>query len=138
MNVLLSIKPKYVKAILNGTKKYEFRKSAFRCKEDIELVYMYATSPVKKIVGVFTIECIVEDYPKNLWAKFKQFSGIEEEEFFRYFGGNKKGFAIKIEKIEVFESPIDPFREFSDFKPPLSFYYIDENVFFNKVLNRIW
>jgi predicted transcriptional regulator len=53
MNVLLSIKPKYVKAILNGTKKYELRKSAFRCKEDIERVYIYATSPVKKIVGIY-------------------------------------------------------------------------------------
>ena len=137
MNVLLSIKPKYVEAIINRTKKYEFRKSAFRCKEAIELVYVYSTSPVKKIVGAFTIENIVEDHPRKLWEKFKEFSGIEEEEFFRYFGRHKKGFAIKIEEIEVFEIPIDPFQEFLDFKPPLSFYYMDENVFFNNVLNRI-
>ena len=132
MNVLLSIKPKYVKAILNGTKKYEFRKSAFRCKEDIELVYMYATSPVKKIVGAFTIENIVEDYPKNLWAKFKQFSGIEEEEFFRYFGGNKKGFAIGIGDVEVFDDPIDPKSYNPGFVPPQSFRYIDEHWRFGK------
>ena len=58
MNVLLSIKPKYVKGIMNGNKRYEFRRSIFRCREDIELVYIYSTSPVKKIVGVFTIKSI--------------------------------------------------------------------------------
>lgn len=138
MNVLLSIKPKYVKEIMNGNKKYEFRKSIFRCREDVELVYIYSTSPVKKIVGVFTIETIIEDHPKNLWESFREFSGIGAAEFFSYFGSNKKGFAIEIGKVEVFERPIDPFREFSDFKPPQSFYYIDKNVLFNAGLNRIW
>jgi type I restriction enzyme S subunit len=132
MNVLLSIKPKYVKAILNGTKKYEFRKSAFRCKEDIEWVYIYATSQVKKIVGAFTIENIVEDYPKNLWAEFKEFSGIDEEEFFRYFGGHKKGFAIGIGDVEVFEDPIDPKSYNPGFVPPQSFRYIPEHWRFGK------
>ena len=126
MNVLLSIKPKYVKAILNGTKRYEFRKSAFRCKEDIELVYIYATSPVKRIVGAFTIEDIVGGHPRKLWTEFKEVSGIEEEEFFRYFGGNKKGFAIGIGDVEVFEDPIDPKSYNPGFVPPQSFRYMAE------------
>ena len=125
MNVLLSIKPKYVEEIMNGNKRYEFRKSIFRCREDIELVYIYSTSPVKKIVGVFTIETIIEDHPRNLWEKFKEFSGIGEEEFFSYFGGHKKGFAIGIGNVEVFEEPIDPRITITDFTPPQSFCYID-------------
>jgi len=125
MNVLLSIKPKYVEEIMNGNKKYEFRKSVFRCREDIELVYVYSTSPVKKIVGVFTIETIIEDHPKNLWDNFKEFSGIEEEEFFNYFGERKKGFAIGIWDVEVFEYPIDPKNSIPGFVPPQSFCYID-------------
>lgn len=132
MNVLLSIKTKYAKAILNGTKKYEFWKSAFRCKEDRELVYMYATSPVKKIVGAFRIENIVEDHPRKLWTKFKEFSGIEEEKFFRYFGGSKKGFAIGIGDVEVFDDPIDPKSYNPGFVPPQSFRYIDEQWMLGK------
>ena len=127
MNVLLSIKPKYVKAILNGTKKYEFRKSAFRRKEDVEMVYVYATSPVKKIVGAFTIETIVEDHPTKLWAEFKELSGIDEEKFFRYFRGHKKGFAIGIGNVEVFDGPIDPKSYNPGFVPPQSFRYMDEH-----------
>ena len=123
MNVLLSIKPKYVKEIMNGNKRYEFRRSIFRCREDIELVYIYSTSPVKKIVGVFTIKSIIEDHPKNLWDNFKEFSGIDEEEFFNYFGERKKGFAIGIENVEVFECPIDPKISIPDFVLPQSFCY---------------
>ena len=127
MNVLLSIKPKYVEEIMNGNKRYEFRKSIFRCREDVELVYIYSTSPVKKIVGVFTIETIIEDHPRNLWEKFKEFSGIGDEEFFSYFGRCKKGFAIGIGNVEVFEDPIDPKNFIPGFVPPQSFRYVEQH-----------
>ena len=126
MNVLLSIKPKYVKEILKGEKKYEFRRSIFQYREEIEMVYIYSTSPVKRIVGRFTIEEIIEGHPKNLWESFRDFSGIEDEEFFRYFGAAEKRFAIKIEKVEVFKEPIDPKISIPDFVPPQSFRYFKE------------
>lgn len=137
MNVLLSIRPRYVEEIMNGNKKYEFRKSIFRCR-DLEVVYIYATSPMKKIVGAFKISDIIEDHPVVLWKKFKEFSGIDKESFFNYFGAKKRGFAIEIGKVGIFEDPIDPFREFSDFKQPQSFYYIDENLFSNSGLDLTW
>jgi len=125
MNVLLSIKPKYVKEILNGNKKYEFRKSVFRSYDSLNKVYIYSSSPVKRIVAAFTIEAIIEDHPDELWNKCKDFSGIEETEFFNYFKGRNKGVAIKIGKIKVFD-PINPEDFFPDFSPPQSFYYIPE------------
>lgn len=130
MNVLLSIKPKYVEEILNGNKKYEFRKSIFKCKEELEMIYIYSSSPVKKIVGAFAIENIIEDHPKVLWEKFSEFSGInDEKEFFDYFGSKNKGFAIKIGELEVFKSPTDPRILNPDFVPPQSFCYMDKNFF---------
>jgi type I restriction enzyme, S subunit len=47
MDVLLSIKPRYVEAIIDGRKKYEFRKNKFAMK-DINCAYIYSTSPIKK------------------------------------------------------------------------------------------
>lgn len=129
MNVLLSIKPKYVDKIVSGNKKYEFRKSIFRCSEDIDVVYIYSTSPVKKIVGMFTIENIIKDRPNNLWNKLKKYSGVEEEDFFNYFKNHNIGFAIEIENMELFEKPFDPFQEIPSFKAPQSYYYIDEQYF---------
>lgn len=138
MSVLLSVKPKYVTEMIQGNKKYEFRRSIWRANKKIRKVYIYSSSPIKKIIGIFTIKDIIEDNPSNLWIKFGEFSGIREDEFFSYFKSSKKAFAIEIDTIEVFKKPIDPFQEFSSFKPPQSFYYINENVLFNNVLNLIW
>ncbi len=124
MNVLLSIKPKYVNEIIRGKKRYEFRKVIFR-NRNVTTVYIYSSSPEKQIVGSFEIGDIIEDHPHNLWERFKDQSGIEETEFFRYFGGRDKGFAIEIEKLNRFEHPIDPKELIPGFVPPQSFCYMD-------------
>jgi len=127
MNVILSIKPKYCEEIKNGNKRYEFRKKIFREKDNVDFVFMYATYPVKKIVGAFTIESIIEDDPKKLWERFKDLSGIEKERFFEYFGDSKKGYAIKIKKVKKLK-PIEPENLIPDFSPPQSFRYIHYSI----------
>ena len=47
MDVLISIKPKYVKKIISKEKKYEFRKNIF--KKNVDTIIIYTTSPEKKI-----------------------------------------------------------------------------------------
>ena len=126
MDVLLSIRPKYVEAIINGNKRYEFRKVIF--KNNVATVYIYSTSPKKRIVGNFQVGDIIEDHPSNLWERFKDQSGIEHSEFFRYFNGRDRGFAIEIEKLNRFERPIDPKELFPGFVPPQSFRYIDTPI----------
>ena len=61
MDAILSIKPIYANQILAGTKKVEFRKRKF--KEEVRKVYIYASVPVKQIVGYFTFSTIDEDTP---------------------------------------------------------------------------
>jgi len=84
MNVILSIRPRYVELMMEGTKKYEFRKVIFKNK-NISNVYVYSTSPVRKIVGSFKISEIVEDRPERLWDNFEAFSGLSAQEFFYIF-----------------------------------------------------
>ena len=43
--ILLSVKPKYIEKIFNGTKKYEFRKKL--AKLDVSKIILYSTSPCK-------------------------------------------------------------------------------------------
>jgi len=124
MNVLLSIKPMYANAILSGEKEYEFRKVIFK-NRNIEKVYIYSSSPVKKIVGVFIVGDIIEDHPKRIWKKCKNKSGIQKEDFFNYFNGCEKGYAIKISDLRIFRVPIDPRTFCPDFVPPQSFCYFD-------------
>jgi len=123
MNVILSIKPKFCEKIINREKKVEFRKIMFR-SDEIELVYMYSTYPIQKIVGFFEIDSVVEGSPADLWKKFKAVSGMSESEFFQYFGTRKNGFAIKIKTVNPYNPPIDPNKIFPRFIPPQSFRYI--------------
>ena len=125
MRVLLSVKPKYVEAIIRGSKKYEFRRSLFK-RRDVDRIYIYSTSPIKKIVGYFRVGAIVRDEPRRLWNRFGKWSGMSREDFFEYFAGSRKGFAIGIEEMQVFSVPIDPKARFPSFVPPQSFCYFDD------------
>jgi type I restriction enzyme S subunit len=123
MDVLLSIKPKFAESIINGRKKYEFRKNTFSQK-NIGKVYIYSTNPIKKIVGIFKINNIIEDRPSTLWYRLKDDAGISEDEFFDYFKNREIGFAFEIVEVEKFETPVDPKILFPNFVPPQSFYYM--------------
>jgi type I restriction enzyme S subunit len=127
LNVLISIKPRYVEKIKKGKKNYEFRKS-FCSKENLEKlerVYIYSSSHIKKIVARFSPNSIFKDHPRVLWKKCKKDSGISREGFFRYFRNKEKGIAIEISNLEIFEKPIDPYLIFPKFTAPQNFCYID-------------
>ena len=128
MNVLLSVKPEYAAKIMNGEKEFEFRKRIFR-RKDVELIYVYSTSPISKIVGIITIERILEGSPDEIWEKCSSYSGMTKEEYFCYFKDNEKAFAIKIKNVRVLADPVDPYALFDRFIPPQSFCYVDEDFF---------
>ena len=67
---------------------------------------------------------IVFYYQLNL-NSCRQYAGIKEKSFFKYFKGKNKGIAIVIKDYIKFESPIDPYKVNSDFTPPQSYAYLD-------------
>jgi len=126
MNVLLSVKPMYAEAIVLGRKKYEVRRSIFK-RRDIDRVYIYSTSPVNKIIGSFEVGEIFEDSPQKIWDVCYKHVWMSKSDFFRYFEGSPKAFAIKIINAYSFASLIDPYSVIYDFRPPQSFCYIPKN-----------
>ena len=127
MNVLLSIKPKYVEAIKNGKKKYEFRKIIFKAR-NLERIYIYASSPIKKIVGSFSVGDVIEGSPEMLWDQFSRDAGIGEQDFFSYFLDREIGYAIEIKNFHTMEEPVEPSEVFNRFTPPQSFIYIRDEL----------
>ncbi len=124
MNVLLSIKPKYANAIINGDKKVEFRKLPF--KQHVKKVYIYSSAPEQKIIGYFTFDDIVSGTPEKLWKKFKKVGVIEEDDFFSYFSNKQIGYSIKIKTVKKFTKGINPKDIFENFFPPQSYMYCEE------------
>ena len=70
MKVLLSIKPEFVSKIFDGSKKYEYRKVLFK-RKDITTVVIYASNPVKQVVGEFEIKAILSDDVDALWSPYR-------------------------------------------------------------------
>ena len=136
MEVLMSIKPKYVKPIFDKTKKYEFRKSIFQNK-DVKNIFIYSTSPKKRIVGFFKVGEIIKKTPEELWEICQNLAGIDKTDFFKYFKDKKVAYAIKIENITRFNKEIDPIEIEPDFRPPQSYYYLKSNNFLSEIRKQV-
>ena len=119
--LLLSIKPEYVEKILQGGKKFEYRKRL--AKEDVSYIYVYSTAPSMKVVASVHIEGHLSDSPTALWEKTKAAAGISRAKFRDYFRGCKTAYAYKLGKVEVFESPKNLY-DFGVAVAPQSFVYI--------------
>jgi predicted transcriptional regulator len=122
MKVLLSIKPEFAERIFNGSKKYEYRKAIFK-NPDVKTVVVYASSPLKRVIGEFDIETVLSDSPEILWKETHEFSGITEDFFFDYFSKSNLGFAIKIKEVRLYQNPRS-LRSCYKVSPPQSFCYV--------------
>lgn len=100
-NIVLPIKPNYAEKILSNEKKYEFRKKI--CTENIDKIYLYATSPVKKIVGeAEVLEKIMMD-KKTLWKLTEKQAGITADYYEKYFLNCEMACAYKIGKVKRYD-----------------------------------
>lgn len=123
MNAILSIKPKFADAIFSGQKKYEYRKIFF--KKKVDRIYLYASSPVREIVGEICIGDIIADSPSTIWDLTNSASGITKEYFDNYFQDKETGYAMSIISYHKYEKAINPNSIIKNFKAPQSYIYID-------------
>ncbi|MFA6038692.1 MAG: hypothetical protein WCV62_01640 [Candidatus Peribacteraceae bacterium] len=123
--IFLPIKPKYALKIHQQQKLVEFRKVGFKRASNICVVY--ASSPVKKIIGYFVIEEVTEGTPGMIWKKYSRQGCISKAEFYEYFASCEKAFAIKIKSYHALEEEIDPRERIQDFHIPQSFRYLSDS-----------
>ena len=124
MNVILSLRPNFCQSIFDGHKVYEYRKRVFM-RNDIDNVYIYASKPICKIVGYFTIKRIICDSPSIVWDMTHKQGGITKKLFNDYFKGHKLAHAIEIDEVVKFNTPIDPMEVIKDFTPLQNFTYTE-------------
>lgn len=125
-NVIISIKPSYAEMILNGKKKYEFRKNSFT--KPVGRILIYSTKPVGKIVGYFAVEEVLRGKPSEIWNLCSEFAGISKGDFYKYFEYKNVAYALKIDKVCKLKKPINPFGIIKGFRAPRSFRYIDYEI----------
>ena len=120
--IIISINPVHVENIINGIKKYEYRKVA--AKQDISSILIYETTPIKRIVAEAEIIDVLMMNPDELWEITKNESGINKLFFDEYFEGRTVAYAYKLGKIKVYDEP----KMLSDYgitAAPHSFVYVN-------------
>ncbi|WP_457558236.1 hypothetical protein [Candidatus Harpocratesius sp.] len=125
--VLISIKPEYVRKIMLGEKKVEFRRIGWSA--DVDTVVIYASNPIKQIIGFFKIRGFGRDSPEKLWVRYEKVAGISKEDFDKYFSGKIWGYCYEIGDVFQFDDPVDPSKFFKDFRAPQKFKYLLQETF---------
>ena len=127
MNVILAIRPTFCQSIFEGKKVYEYRKRVFT-RSDVDKVYIYATKPICRIVGYFSIDTVIEDKKSYMWEKTHKDGGINKEYFDAYFRGCDIAHAIAIGEVVKFDTPIDPKEVIKNFTAPQNYRYVDYDI----------
>lgn len=119
--ILISINPEHVENIINGIKKYEYRKIA--AKHDISSIIIYETTPIKKIVAEAEIVDVLMLSPEELWDRTRCESGITKEFFDKYFEGREIAYAYRLGAVKVYAQP-KTLLDYGIKTAPQSFVYV--------------
>lgn len=122
---VMSIHPEFAEAIFAGNKQVEFRKR--RLPGDVTHVIVYATAPVKAVVGAFSIAGQDTSTPSTLWRRFSSVAGISRARFFEYFAASAHGTGIKVGKILVTDGALPLNTALGIQRPPQSYQYLCPN-----------
>ncbi|MDE0269096.1 MAG: ASCH domain-containing protein [Acidimicrobiaceae bacterium] len=128
--LVLSLKPHFADAVLAGTKTVELRR--IRPRIDVPVTALvYASSPVKALVGTCTVQKVESLSLADLWSHHKSQTGVNYNEFRRYFKGVSVGVGLTLSCAEPLSHriPLADLRErYRGFRPPQSFAYVDADV----------
>lgn len=125
--LLLSIKPRFAEAILDGTKTVELR----RVQPSVQIgamVLLYASSPQRELVGTFRVAGLEVDSSSAIWERHGNDCGVSEAEFSDYFAGANQAVAILVETpVRLTQpQPLEILRKrIVGFRPPQSFRYFN-------------
>lgn len=100
----MAIHERYAQAIMDGVKRVEFRKR--RLADDIETVWVYATAPVSKVIGHFSVHQIVQGTPQDIWEQYGSVGIIDHDDFFDYYEGRETAVAIIVGSAERLPDPV--------------------------------
>ena len=121
--VFLPIKPVYAERIMRCQKRYEYRKVAFALP--VSWIVVYASAPVKRIVGIVEITDVRTGAPTSVWESTKKAAGVPRSTFRSYFSGRHRAVAITLGRVLRLSRHVAPEDIDPRFSVPQSFRYVD-------------
>lgn len=119
---VMSVKPAFLRRILDGGKQYELRRTSVRIVPG-DLIVLYGSGPLKAVVGGFTVACVHRGTPEQLWNRYAGEFGVTRAEYNDYFRGAASGCAIGVRRcVEVTPLTLAALRDcYPGFRPPQSY-----------------
>lgn len=127
--VLLSVKPQFARRLLSGTKTAEVRRR-FPELPSGTVVYLYASSPMRAVIGVLKIRRVHTGTPQWLWPTFGKQLDISKEYFHGYLAGRDAAAVIELQRAEQWERPValDDLRTGLGVQAPQSYRYLSSEL----------
>jgi predicted transcriptional regulator len=126
--LVMSIKPRYAERIFAGSKAVELRRTRPHVAVG-DLVLVYASSPVKALIGAFTIGGVVSDDVSGLWERYSSTLGVSQEEYDDYFAGAEVAHGLLVaDRVNFTAVPLDTLRRRASFRPPQSYMFWDSDL----------
>lgn len=125
-HALISLEERFAEGILKSTKRVELRRRPMRL-EAAATIWLYVKVPVGKVVGSVQVHSLHALAPATLWRRYGDVSGLARNEFFEYFSGVERGFALVLENPVRLPEPVDLERLRTlngGFQPPQFFQHL--------------
>lgn len=104
-NVLLSIHPEHAEAILDGEKRWEYRRVA-PARPTPYRVVLYATEPVAGAVGVCWVPCVHSGWPSTVVARTIAETPQHADDVLDYLDGCGTAHALRVVPSRRFDEPV--------------------------------
>jgi predicted transcriptional regulator len=128
-NPIISIKPRFTSEIYLGNKKVELRKRIGRRFVAGGLIYIYSSSPIKRITGYAKIVKIETLPILIIRQQYLLAACIDAISFDSYYSGHTTGILIWLSDVIEFDNgpSLAKLRELG-FTPPQSFSYATDQI----------
>lgn len=123
--LMLSLKPRFAGAILDGSKTIELRRKPPRTDCPTKAL-LYASSPTMALAGTCWVDDVVALAPWTMWRTYGPTTGVTRREFLSYFEGCTTVYGLLLSQPERLAPPVrlEQMREaLGSFQPPQSFWY---------------
>jgi len=136
--LIMSIKPEFAKKIICGKKTVEIRRK-FAEKWTGHKVNLYSSKPISGLVGEAKIDRVDVGKPDYIWELYYSNIGCNKKEFDFYTNSLEKIYAIVLDEIRPYETPI-PLSQISylineDLRPPQSYFTTSKNKNWSKAVS---
>lgn len=125
--LLISVKPRYAEAILDGSKTVELRRTRPNLP-DGSVVILYSSTPTRAVVGWAQLTRVREGTPVEIWDEYGAAAAIDEPDYDAYFYGTDQAFALELDGVVAVQPiPLSVIRSIG-IQPPQSWRYVPADL----------